>query len=1577
MNKKRFLSAVLAVLMVLVSVPLDTIKVMAGIDGNAGLEYEYDSTNNTASVAGYAADSASTVKRIIIPETVTKDGTTYTVKSISAGALNSTKLPKLQEVAVLGDSVEIGENAFGKYQDGTIDGKVAVWCNAGSSAEAYASSAGLARNYLNVQDLEINSPNSTYYTGCEPFEISTVIKAKSSDVRSTDIIWKTSNSELASFRDEEGNVLTEAQGTLTDNDDGTTTVKIKVYVCDNTVRKSGSVDITATCRGTGNQTFKTYSIKKATTTITPDIAVYSPTYVQDDNGNQLLKVDENNRIVYDEVPLSELQENGYYINDTLYIDAGYGYVIDGKVDADSDDYCAITTSTDGNTNLVVGQTLNNTSKGNGTDVLITGVADSEGNEINEDILFAKGTAISNSTLTLFSQNKILSKKIEIKVCQPAKDLQMYMGANPVAEYGSYTGLVQTTFTLRAELNPDNSTDTVEWTSSDENVAKINDGNKLYLNSPGTSTVTCTVKDSRSGKRHLKKSFTIIPLAKVQYKEIVFAEDEERKDVITEKFIPVGGSYLPIVCDARDGEIYIAGNDETAANEPLTFTSSNESVATVENGVVKALAPGIARITVRAESGISNSISIKVYTPASDINISTAITIPEGQTLDYAYSLVPVTATEDMTWTSESTAIASCEDYIDDNGNRFLRLTGVKTGTITLIGRTVQSGTQVRVNVTVAPAVHADSLSIQLDGNNAYISTDEDGSLVYNIPKGETMYLKPVLKSSTGVTPNDQTTWLVEASQQNCSITCQDDKTLEVTASNAGRTYVTLKAYGGSYEKSIKCYINVYVPAQSVDILIDGTSASECMIELGTTRTIRGYLFPDDSTDSIEWSTDNDNIILTQNTSAQNGSIAMTANKVGTTILKAQASSGVSDTVIVRVIRKAKEVRFVQDGEEVETANIPLNGEKTISLNVFDEDTTDTTFTWSNVVDNGLLKITPGEDGKSAVIKGLARGTQQIVVTAPSGFQAYLMVNVVSPATGIELNSTEMSIYKGDPEVSVEALLSPSSTNDVVSWRVDKNDIISITPDSVNSNDTKKVIKIKGIGEGTVNLTATTVNNISATIKINVIAKDIGSVSVSEIPAYTYTGKEIIPSFVVINNNTELVFNTDYTVQYSNNINAGNGTITIEGKGNYAGTKTVTFEILPKNIANVQYNLVKELVYNGKTQIPDIEVTDSETGTAVNLVNGKDYTVEYSDNTNAGACYAKYTGIGNYSGEYTGIVYIQQKDISTSDDIVISPISSKTFTGNEISPAVTVKYGDTVLKKDTDYTLSFSNNVYVGKATVTVYGMGNFVNSKSITFTINSRSLSKAKVTAIPNMTYTGKSLKPDVYVSIGGVGLSLGTDYKVSYSNNKKPGKATVKITGLGNYKSSISKSFVILPLYPKNPKMSSNTYNTVTLKWSKATGATGYYVYAYKESKGKYYKVATTTKNTVKIKKLSAGTDYTLQIYSYVKVGSKTYKSIEPVTLIAGTKTKTPSIRKITTAYSSATLTWKNVAGAYGYSVYYATSKKGKYRKFTDVSGNSIDVTNLKAKRTYFFKIRAYRSINGKTYYSSYSSIRSIKIKK
>ena len=136
-------------------------------------------------------------------------------------------------------------------------------------------------------------------------------------------------------------------------------------------------------------------------------------------------------------------------------------------------------------------------------------------------------------------------------------------------------------------------------------------------------------------------------------------------------------------------------------------------------------------------------------------------------------------------------------------------------------------------------------------------------------------------------------------------------------------------------------------------------------------------------------------------------------------------------------------------------------------------------------------------------------------------------------------------------------------------------------------------------------------------------------------------------------------------------------------------------------------------------------------------------------------------------------------------------SNQTYTGSALRPSTAVTLSGKTLTKDIDYTVSYSNNVNVGTATVTVIGKGNYTGTAKGTFAISAANASKATV-KVSSQTYTGAALTPAPTVTLGGKTLKQGTDYIAAYANNTNPGTATVTLTFKGNYTGSAKGTFAI-----------------------------------------------------------------------------------------------------------------------------------------------------------------------------------------
>ena len=136
-----------------------------------------------------------------------------------------------------------------------------------------------------------------------------------------------------------------------------------------------------------------------------------------------------------------------------------------------------------------------------------------------------------------------------------------------------------------------------------------------------------------------------------------------------------------------------------------------------------------------------------------------------------------------------------------------------------------------------------------------------------------------------------------------------------------------------------------------------------------------------------------------------------------------------------------------------------------------------------------------------------------------------------------------------------------------------------------------------------------------------------------------------------------------------------------------------------------------------------------------------------------------------------------------------------FTGEDIEPEPTVMYEGNTLTNGTDYTLDYRSNYFAGTAAVLVKGIGKYRGINEIHFTIREeeKDLSKGTLTLSgSNFAYTGKAVTPEVTVEFDGEKLKENTDYTVTYTDNIKAGKATVTVTGIGDYSGTITKKFLI-----------------------------------------------------------------------------------------------------------------------------------------------------------------------------------------
>lgn len=227
-----------------------------------------------------------------------------------------------------------------------------------------------------------------------------------------------------------------------------------------------------------------------------------------------------------------------------------------------------------------------------------------------------------------------------------------------------------------------------------------------------------------------------------------------------------------------------------------------------------------------------------------------------------------------------------------------------------------------------------------------------------------------------------------------------------------------------------------------------------------------------------------------------------------------------------------------------------------------------------------------------------------------------------------------------------------------------------------------------------------------------------------------------------------------------------------------------------------------------------------------------------------------------------------------------------YEGKAIKGNETVKDGKEVLDSGKDYKASYQNNKNLGKATITIKGIGNYKGTKKVSYTIVKRSVRSATCHYKKTRSYTGRWVKPNVTLKVGKVKLKKNRDYTLVYRNNLQIGKASVVIQGMGNFTGKKTISFKIVPQTPKIQKLKKNkksfaiTYSSgkmvhgyqmeVSTASSFAAKKTQKYILngnrfeacglkkgtyyirvkAYYSKKGKRYESGYTSKRKIKIKK-------------------------------------------------------------------------------------------------------------------------------
>lgn len=575
----------------------------------------------------------------------------------------------------------------------------------------------------------------------------------------------------------------------------------------------------------------------------------------------------------------------------------------------------------------------------------------------------------------------------------------------------------------------------------------------------------------------------------------------------------------------------------------------------------------------------------------------------------------------------------------------------------------------------------------------------------------------------------------------------------------------------------------------------------------------------------------------------------------------------------------------------------------------------------------------------------------------------------------------------------------------------------------------------GIGTANYVVTFTPSSNYNTSTKLNgtfeILAKDMSDdeIDIRFSPSYTYSafdGQKKTPPVSVYNYDT-MIPDSNYTVEYSNNINPGIGKVTVTMKNNYSGIFEKTFQIKASLTSQTVTSVTaaNRRFTGSEIDGKGIKVVVNTIPTPTVLTEGVDYQVnitpvggDWSAATRATAVITpiddeKYTGSrtvnfniikdipqGQDPGDPGYVDPNPQPEIEPNPEgYTISGISDTySYRGTAIKPVPTVKYQEVEQSVNNVIYTSADNNACVQPGivnmTIVVGGSGG---NRTLTYSYKIvKGINDSTITAYltPNSyNYTaGNKYEPGVNIVDNGTNRSLvnGVDYTVTYDSNTTPGTAMARITGIGLYTGTKSLPFTIvdqLAITGLSAKATSST--SVQLGWvAKSSGVTSYTITYSGGSTGTL--TAAGTAGGVVVTGLNPGKTYTFTVVANNggKSGSPSLATATTPTSgsngggVAPSPSNPTSVAglKVTSSTSkTAVLTWTIAGDGTRYKVY-RSSDGTNYKHVATIPMNSGTFTDSAAygltSGKYYYKVRPFVMVNGQVVYGNYTDAVSVTVK-
>ena len=582
-------------------------------------------------------------------------------------------------------------------------------------------------------------------------------------------------------------------------------------------------------------------------------------------------------------------------------------------------------------------------------------------------------------------------------------------------------------TLVLSFEPEGATlPPAEWTSSNRNVARVDETGKVRAIGVGNATITVrTLSGLIATCEVTVVSSSVTPVTSISLNKTTLSLAEGTSEMLVLSFQPSTGTLPPAI-----------------------WTSSNPEVATTdETGIVRAISPGTATITVTTTNDLTATCEVTVTSATIavtgiDLSVTNRVMEP-GDSFKINATITPSNATDKtITWSSSDTNVAT----VDAEGT----VTAVSTGTATIYAQTSASGIRGTCTITVVDEIIPET-GITLNKETLSLEKDE----IYTL--------------SAEFTPSNATDKTLTWTSSNTSVATVNNNG-QVTAVGVGNATITATTVNGF---TATCEVTVTQP-EVTSISLNKTSL---VLKEGTNETLVLSFEPEGAVlPPAEWTSSNRNVARVD----ENGKV------------RAVGVGNATITVTVNGLTATCQVTVSSDSTPVATS-ISLN-KPTLSL----EEGTNETLVLSFKPDGAVLppaEWTSSDPSVATVdetgtVRAIKAGTTRITVTTTNNLTATCEVTVTKPATpevtSISLNKESLNLTAGEDETLVLSFEPDGAVLPPAVWT-------SSDPTIATVDETGTV---RALRAGTTTITVNAINNLTATCEVSVTASDVPVTSIS-------------------------------------------------------------------------------------------------------------------------------------------------------------------------------------------------------------------------------------------------------------------------------------------------------------------------------------------------------------------------------------------------------------------------------------------------------------------------------------------------